>query len=772
MPLVATRWAAVDVDAGPPPEARYRRLGRLRLGPLAEVWLARMFAGPGGYREILLHLVRDDLGGPGERADVAAAIAQAAEVAADLEDPAIAETVEVGVLDGRTFVAFEAERGVTLGELGARLRALGRTLPVPAALRIAAVALGGLAVGHRRRAPGDRPMVHGGLVPDAVLVTYRGGVRVEGFGWGPAALAAGVVPPSLWPFYARRSPVGGEAGSPTGPAALAPSEALSPAEDLRALALLLLELVSGWHFEGRDADLLPGIERGQVDLEAVVPPALVPALGRALASDPERRAASALELRAALRGSEPPASREALGRLLQSLFADRLRLEARARQALDDDLLVRALTLPASGTGARAVEPPGGSLVPVPAAREPALAGLEAAISTVELAADTVLAGPPALGRGPSPPPPAAAGEVALEAGTEGTMGDASPSEAHTEPGRRPPSALAAPSVSAPSASRAVPGRVGPYRVLRRLGRGAIAEVFLAEGPPESGGRRVAVKLILPELAEDRRLITGLMSEARLARALRHPNVVEMHECGIHQGAHYLVMEYVDGPDLATILARAKARRVEIPLGIALRIAGHVAAALQAGLEARGPDGEPLWIVHRDVAPQNILISRSGRVKLADFGLARAAGAEGSTRVGDIRGKPAYLAPERMVPDGPALPLGAPFPPGSAGHKADVFSLGAVLFEVLTLSPLFRRETPFATLLAVQRDAVPRISEIRPDVPPALDALVARMVSRFAEDRPSAAGLRLELDALGEQLKLSVTSLQIAAWLPPLAGED
>src|SRR5262245_36606433 len=205
---------------------------------------------------------------------------------------------------------------------------------------------------------------------------------------------------------------------------------------------------------------------------------------------------------------------------------------------------------------------------------------------------------------------------------------------------------------------------LGPYRLVRRLGHGGMAEVWLAVAHGASGfEKKVALKTLLPEVASDPEATRGLLAEARLAARLQHRNLVGVHDLGVDDGVYYVRMDWVDGADLATI---AGGRPLPAPL--ALLVAEEIAAALDYVHRAADDDGRPLGLVHRDVSPANILISRGGDVKLGDFGIAKATMLAHVTRGGVRKGKYAYMSPEQASGD-------------SLGPTSDQFALGVTLME-------------------------------------------------------------------------------------------
>ncbi len=256
------------------------------------------------------------------------------------------------------------------------------------------------------------------------------------------------------------------------------------------------------------------------------------------------------------------------------------------------------------------------------------------------------------------------------------------------------------------------------YAVEERIGSGGFAEVHLARvraGP--LAGSTVVVKRLLSS-ACDAESVALLLREARLASRLHHPGVVEVLETGQHEGRPYLVLEHVDGPDLARLLARVKARRIELPAAFAAFIVRRAAEALQAAHSARGADGRLLGLVHCDVSPSNILVSRTGEVKVTDFGVARVAGALGRGRA---LGKVRYLAPEILRGE----PVDA---------RTDVFGLGAVLFELLTGRAAFEGDELERLVAEIVGGSRRPPSALRA-IPPGFDELTLRALAISPDGR-------------------------------------
>ncbi|MCM2332960.1 MAG: serine/threonine protein kinase [Anaeromyxobacteraceae bacterium] len=278
------------------------------------------------------------------------------------------------------------------------------------------------------------------------------------------------------------------------------------------------------------------------------------------------------------------------------------------------------------------------------------------------------------------------------------------------------------------------PRRLAGYDLLALAGRGGMAEVWRAaarEGP--RAGRVVAVKRLLPELARDPEYVELFRREAAVTRRLHHPAVVEVLDAGVADGAPYLVMEYVDGRNLREVLAQCARRRILLPLDFGAYVGHVLAQALDHAHAGADRQGAPLGIVHCDVSPSNVFVSRLGEIKLGDFGVALTPGA---AKVGPgALGKVHYLAPEQL--------RGEPLTPAT-----DLFALGAVLFEVLTNQKAFPGASVDEVGQRVLRGALRAPSEARPEVPFELDALVLRCLAARPADRwESAAAVAAEIAA-------------------------
>ena len=273
----------------------------------------------------------------------------------------------------------------------------------------------------------------------------------------------------------------------------------------------------------------------------------------------------------------------------------------------------------------------------------------------------------------------------------------------------------------------------GRYRLIKRIAQGGMAEVYRARATGAEGFEKdVCVKRVLPHFARDADFVEMFKNEARLAAKLQHANIVQIFDFGEEGGTYYIAMEFVDGRDVRGWLDLARRGHHKLPVGLAAFIAQEAARGLGYAHQKR-EGGQSLGIVHRDVSPHNVLISRSGEVKIADFGIAKAASRAAATRSGVLKGKVAYMAPEQA--------RGA-----KVDARTDIFALGVVLHEMLTGSRLFQGDTETETLGRVLYGDIPSPSTLSADVPPTLDAIVMRALERDPSKRYAA------MDELGREL--------------------
>ncbi|MBK8481772.1 MAG: serine/threonine protein kinase [Proteobacteria bacterium] len=269
------------------------------------------------------------------------------------------------------------------------------------------------------------------------------------------------------------------------------------------------------------------------------------------------------------------------------------------------------------------------------------------------------------------------------------------------------------------------PANFGKYRLLRRIGRGGMAEVFLAR--PRGQRRLLAIKCMRKSLAARPAFVEMFIREGKLAMQLHHDGIVKTFEIGRVHGIPFICMEYISGIDLSQLIPRIHSHYLRrLPVPHALYIVSQVCEGLEYSHGLRDGDGRPLKLVNRDVNPSNIRIGFEGKVKLLDFGIAKAATAL-SSEIGAIKGKIGHMSPEQVR----GLPL---------DHRSDIFSVGVTLHEMLTGERLFKGSSDFQTMDRVRRAEVPSPSRVNPRVPEDLDAAVLRMLERSPEQRFQTAG--------------------------------
>ena len=261
------------------------------------------------------------------------------------------------------------------------------------------------------------------------------------------------------------------------------------------------------------------------------------------------------------------------------------------------------------------------------------------------------------------------------------------------------------------------------YTILGHLAKGGMASVYLGRMAGSAGfSRLVAIKRLHPELASDRELIGMLVDEARIAAQIRHTNVIDTLDLVVSEGAFSLVLEYIEGDSLSSLARSAKKAGEPVPVDIALAIIHGVLRGLDAAHEARGTDGHPLGVVHRDVSPQNVLVGVDGVARVIDFGVAKAVGKLEATKPGEVRGKFAYMAPEQLM----AKPI---------TRQVDVYAAGVMLWELLTGTRLFKAEDERAVCAAVLRGAIAKPSTVNHEIPGDLDAIVMRATALDVGER-------------------------------------
>jgi TonB family protein len=421
---------------------------------------------------------------------------------------------------------------------------------------------------------------------------------------------------------------------------------------------------------------------------------------------------------------------------------------------------------------------PAATTVPAPAAS--GAAGAEAR-KPPKTAADLGFSELEELARPRRRPDPAAAPAPAkpqAPAGPAPTASSAPPPAPRSAPPRTAPQApvrtVAPPPppqrVDAPMATQQIPvaaggqqpgERFGQYTLQEKVAAGGMAEVWKARMRGVEGFQKtVAIKKILPHLTDNSEFIGMFIDEAKLAAQLSHPNIIHIYDLGKIGRDYYIAMEYVEGKDLRSIMNAARKKSLPLPLGLALLVASRLASALDYAHRKRDFEGRELGLVHRDVSPQNVLITFEGDIKLCDFGIAKAVTKASQTQMGALKGKLQYMSPEQA--------WGKP-----VDSRSDIFSLGAILFEMLTGERLFPGGSEISVLEAVRDGRTRTAREISPAVPPEVDEIVHRALAREPDQRFASAGeMQSRLESVLYGLKPAPGPTDLAAYLHRLFQAD
>ncbi len=300
----------------------------------------------------------------------------------------------------------------------------------------------------------------------------------------------------------------------------------------------------------------------------------------------------------------------------------------------------------------------------------------------------------------------------------------------------------------------------GPYRLVRQIAVGGMAEIHLAKTKGIAGFEKyVALKMIHPNFAEDEQFIQMLVDEAKIAVQLTHANIAQTFDLGRVGDTYYITMEYVDGSDLYKVLRRASEIEVEMPLDVCAFIAKDMLTALDHAHRKRDHTGKSLQIVHRDVSPQNVLVSFAGEVKLVDFGIAKATSKAKQTAAGVIKGKYYYMSPEQSWGD----PL---------DHRSDIFSAGIVLYEMMTGQMLYLEEDLHRLLEMVRKADIASPTTLRKGIPPQLERIVMHALSKVPGERYQSAGdMATDLERFLHAYSPVFTASKVANLIRSIVGD-
>lgn len=266
--------------------------------------------------------------------------------------------------------------------------------------------------------------------------------------------------------------------------------------------------------------------------------------------------------------------------------------------------------------------------------------------------------------------------------------------------------------------------QLGKYQLIRKLAVGGMAEVYLAKAAGPMGFEKTLVlKRILPSLAADPRFVELFLAEAKLAARLNHPHIAQIFDLGEAEGSFFIAMEYVDGPNLRSLIRRSVERASPLPVGFCAKIVSYACEALAYAHDFVDPQtGMPLSLIHRDLSPDNVLLSRNGAVKVVDFGIAKAGGQEHQTQVGLLRGKISYMPPEQI--QGKEI-----------DRRADIYALGVVLYELITGCKPFDARTEVTITQAILYEQVIPVAARRSDIADAIGRILQRALAKDPDAR-------------------------------------
>lgn len=304
-------------------------------------------------------------------------------------------------------------------------------------------------------------------------------------------------------------------------------------------------------------------------------------------------------------------------------------------------------------------------------------------------------------------------------------------------------------------------GGAARYRIVRRLASGGMAELYLGRMSGIQGVEKtVAIKRIRKDLADDKAFVEMFLDEARVAATLQHPNIVQTYDVVSGPEGYFLSMEYLDGADVRVLVRAAQRKGQGVPVPMALQIVIGALAGLHYAHERRDPEGRPMEVVHRDVSPHNLFLTREGAVKLLDFGVAKATNNVVRTAGAEIKGKVRYLSPEQCV----AAPV---------DRRADVYAAGVVLYELLTGERTHRGENPYATMRQILHEPVAPLRSVAPHLDEDLERIVMRSLEKKRSLRyGTAQAFQAALEAYCQQRGWFLSPIQLGSWVTTVLEGD
>jgi serine/threonine-protein kinase len=312
---------------------------------------------------------------------------------------------------------------------------------------------------------------------------------------------------------------------------------------------------------------------------------------------------------------------------------------------------------------------------------------------------------------------------------------------------------------ASPDPANVIGQKVGRYRIVRHLASGGMAELYIARQEAMGGfEKEIVLKMLQGKYAQNPRVVSMFLDEARLAAKLNHQSIVHVYDVADEDGVKYIAMEYIHGENLTDIVRRGIAIDRYLPIEHAVHVARQTAAGLAYAHGRREPDGRLLRIVHRDVSPTNILVSYEGQTKIVDFGIARIQD-EIREESGILPGKASYMSPEQVRGEG-------------ADYRSDIFSLGIILYELSLGQRLFRGPAE-KVMKRIVDEAVPPPTAVRRDYPPALELIVMRALEKRPEDRyQSAEDLRVDLEEFLADEGLRTGSRRVGVYMNEIFAPD
>lgn len=316
-----------------------------------------------------------------------------------------------------------------------------------------------------------------------------------------------------------------------------------------------------------------------------------------------------------------------------------------------------------------------------------------------------------------------------------------------------------APKTAEPSVPTGTP--FGHYELIEHIATGGMAEVYKAKMKGLEGFQKiVAIKRILPHLTDNDEFVTMFIDEAKLAAQLQHPNIIHIYDLGKIERSYYIAMEYIDGLDLRTILSKLQAKGLRFPLSLALYVGARLADALDYAHRKRDFKGQAMALVHRDVSPQNVLISYEGEIKLCDFGIAKAASKASHTRAGALKGKLQYMSPEQAWGK-------------DIDYRSDIFSLGLVLYEMILGQKAFSGDSELSILEQVRSPRIPPPRELDPSLPQEVEEILLKALQANREQRyQTAADMAKDLEAAIRNQEPAPSAASLSAFLCDLVGRE